>query len=130
MTTQQTPVREVRRQNDWAPDEAGELVGVLLPAEGELWVPATVFGAALGPATDEELAESLVRERGLSSLADRWWVRVGDAAWRAAWRAAWLLEVKRDHVRLRWDDPMLMQPGHGEWVRLDEAQIQRTAPTT
>ena len=38
---------------------------------------------------------------------------------------AWLLEVKPDRIRLRWDDPMLMQIGHGEWVRLDEAQIQR-----
>jgi hypothetical protein len=99
-------------------------VGLLLPADGGGWVPATVFGAALGPATDEALAESLVRERGLSSLAERWWVRAGDAAW----REAWLLEVKPDRIRLRWDDPMLMQTGHGEWVRLDEAQIQQHRP--
>ena len=90
MTTQPTPLREVRRLNDWAPDEPGELVGLLLPVDDGEWVPATVFGAALGPATDEELAESIVRERGLSSLAERWWVRVGDADW----REAWLLEVK------------------------------------
>ncbi len=125
MTTPPTTAREVRRENDWAPDEPGELVGLLLLAGGGAWVPATVFGAALGPATDEALAESLVLERGLSSLADRWWVRVGDTAW----RQAWLLEVKRDRIRLRWDDPMLMQTGHGEWVRLDAAEIQRERPT-
>jgi hypothetical protein len=117
-------MREVRRENDWAAGEPGELVGLLLPADGGRWVPATVFGAALGPAAEERDAESLVRERGLSSLADRWWVRVAGGSW----REAWLLEVKRDRVRLRWDDPMLMQTGHGEWVRLDEAEIQRHPP--
>jgi hypothetical protein len=122
MTAAETPVREVRRENDWAPDEPGELVGLLLPADDGQWVPATVFGAALGAATDERLAESIVREHGLSSLADRWWVRIGDDEW----RQAWLLEVKIDRVRLRWDNPMLMQAGHGEWVRLAEAEIQRS----
>jgi hypothetical protein len=122
MTAAETPVREVRRENDWAPDKPGELVGLLLPADDGQWVPATVFGAALGAATDERLAESIVREHGLSSLADRWWVRIGDDEW----RQAWLLEVKIDRVRLRWDNPMLMQAGHGEWVRLAEAEIQRS----
>jgi hypothetical protein len=126
MTSQQTTVREVRRDNDWGPDQPGELVGLLLPADGNRWVPATVFGAALGPAADAEAAESLVRERGLSSMTERWWVRVH----RAHWREAWLLEVKPDRVRLRWDDPMLMQPGHGEWVRVDQAEIQLTGPST
>jgi hypothetical protein len=65
-----------------------------------------------------------VREHGLSSLADRWWVRIGDDEW----REAWLLEVKSDRVRLRWDNPMLMQAGHGEWVRLAAAEIQRYRP--
>ena len=57
MTAAETSVREVRRENDWAPDEPGEIVGLLLPAEDDRWVPATVFGAALGSATDERLAE-------------------------------------------------------------------------
>jgi hypothetical protein len=119
-----TTVREVRRENDWAPGEPGEFVGLLLPAYEGFWVPATVFGAPLGPATDESSAESLVRERGLSSLTDRWWVRLGGGAW----RPAWLLEVKRDLVRLRWDDPMLMQGGPGEWVRVDEAEWRLSGP--
>lgn len=117
-------MREVRRENDWAPGEPGELVGLLLPADGGQWVPATVFGAALGPACDDGVAESVVRERGLASLADRWWVRVAGGSW----REAWLLEVKSDRLRVRWDDPMLMQTGHCEWVRLGEAEIQQEAP--
>ena len=126
MTVQGATAREIRRENEWAPDEPGELVGLLLPAEDAGWVPATVFGAPLGPATDEAQAESVVRAEGLSSLADRWWVRVGDGAW----REAWLLEVKADRVRLRWDNPMLMQGGHGDWVRLSDAEIQRHRPSS
>jgi len=53
---------EVRR------DEDDELLGLLLPTGAGRWVPATIFGAALAPAADEELAESVVREHGLSSL--------------------------------------------------------------
>ena len=124
MTANGLTAREIRRENEWAPDEPGELVGLLLPADDGRWVPATVFGAALGPAVDEALAESLVRERGLSSLAERWWVRTAGAGW----REAWLLEVKSDRLRLRWSDPMLMQPSPGEWVRLSEAEVQRHRP--
>jgi hypothetical protein len=83
-----------------------------------------VFGAALGPAVDEALAESVVRAHGLSSLAERWWVRTDGEPW----REVWLLEVKSDRVRLRWSDPMLMQPGAGEWVRLADAEVQRQRP--
>ncbi|MEO7234513.1 MAG: hypothetical protein ABIW80_03975 [Lapillicoccus sp.] len=114
-----TPVaREVRREDD------GELVGLLLSV-GAAWVPATVFGSALAPATDAERAESVVREHGLSSLADRWWVRTASDE---PWREAWLLEVKPDRLRLRWNDPMLMQGGHGEWHRVADLDIQRHRP--
>ena len=108
--------REVRRED-------GELVGLLLRVEAG-WVPATVFGAGLAPATDAEPAEALVREQGLSSLTDRWWVRTE----RSGWRCAWLLEVKPDRIRLRWDDPMLMAGGHGEWVLVSSAEIRRHRP--
>ena len=124
MTANGVTGREIRRENDWALDEPGELVGLLLPAEDGRWVPAMVFGAALGAAVDERTAESLVREHGLSSLAERWWVRTTGEAW----REAWLLEVKPDRLRLRWSDPMLMQPGPGEWVLLAEVEIQRHRP--
>jgi hypothetical protein len=98
--------RDIRRENDWAPDERGELVGLLLPADDGRWGPATVFGAALGPAVDEARAETLVREQGLSSPAERWWVRTGGATW----REAWLLEVKSDRVRVTWSDPCSCSP--------------------
>jgi hypothetical protein len=118
MTMPPANAREVRREND------DELLGLLLPAGDQRWWPAAVFGAALGPAADAATAEALVRECGLPSLADRWWVRVGGGSW----RPAWLLEVKPDRIRLRWDDPMLMAPGHGEWFRLHEIEIQRQRP--
>ena len=124
MTANRLTGREIRRANDWAPDEPGELVGLLLPADNGRWVPATVFGAALGPAVDEVGAEALVREQGLSSLAERWWVRTGGEPW----REAWLLEVKADRIRLSWTNPMLMRPGAGEWVRVADAELQRHQP--
>ena len=124
MTSKGVTGREIRRENDWAPDEPGELVGLVLPTDDGRWVPATVFGAALAPAVDEVLAESLVREHGLSSLAEKWWVRTAGEPW----REAWLLEVKSDRLRLRWSDPMLMQPGPGEWVLLADVEIQRQQP--
>jgi len=120
MTSQPTDPQtaiEVRREED------DELLGLLLPRDDGQWVPATIFGAALGPASDEDLAESLVRERGLSSLADPWWVlRDGE------WATAWLLEVKPDRIRLRWTNRMLTQAGHGEWVTLDTVTVQRHRP--
>jgi hypothetical protein len=122
MTVRSEQARHVRREDD------DELVGMLLPAQEGRWVPATVFGASLGPAADEDLAESLVREHGLSSLADRWWVRLAADEEVPQWREAWLLEVKSDRVRLRWNNPMLMQGGHGEWIRLDDMEIQRHRP--
>lgn len=125
MTTQGMTVREVRRPDEFDPEASGELMGLLQPAGDGRWVPATIFGAPLGPASDEATAESLVLERGLSSLADRWWVRMRVAD---EWRPAWLLEVKPDRLRLRWDDPMLMQGGHGEWVRVVDIKIQRYIP--
>jgi hypothetical protein len=124
MSSSNDTLREIRRENDWAPDQPGELVGLLLREDGGQWVPATVFGAALGEATDVDRAGAVVRQEGLSSLADRWWVRVGAEPW----RAAWLLEVKRDRVRLRYDDPMRLQTGHGEWLELDRAEVRRRPP--
>lgn len=93
---------EIRRDDD-------QLVGLLVPEGGE-WRPVTVFGGSLAQPTDAAHAESIVRQRGLSSLADRWQARIdGETV------DVWLLEVRADRVRLRRDDPMLEQTGHGEW---------------
>jgi len=108
---------EVRREED------DELLGLLVPSGDGRWAPSTIFGAALAAATDAGTAESVVREHGLASLAERWWVQAG-----GEWQQAWLLEVKPDRIRLRWDNPMLVQSGHGEWVHLDTVTVQRSRP--
>lgn len=110
--------------------EDGELVGWLLPADtSDGWVPATVFGAALAGPTDRAAAERVVREQGLSSLAEQWWVRRRVVAVGAdGWRPAWLVEVEPDRLRLRWEHPMLMAGGTGEWVDLKDIQIRRDRP--
>ncbi len=94
--------REIRRDDD-------ELVG-LLRCEGGQWRPQTVFGASLAEPTDAAHAEAVVRERGLSSLADRWLATIERES-----VDVWLLEVRPDRVRLRRHDPMATQSGHGEW---------------
>jgi len=82
---------EVRR------DEDDELLGLLLPAGAGRWVPATIFGAALAPAADEELAESVVREHGLSS-------RLGDhSAPPPVTAAPRLTNMAPPFVPSRWD---------------------------
>lgn len=94
--------REIRRDDD-------ELMGHLV-CERDAWRPVTVFGGSLAEPTDADSAERIVRERGLSSLADRWLAQLDGET-----TDVWLLEVRPDRVRLRRDDPMAMQPGHGEW---------------
>ncbi|MEO5743803.1 MAG: hypothetical protein ABIQ53_04325 [Terracoccus sp.] len=94
--------REIRRDDN-------ELVG-LLRCEGEQWRPVTVFGASLAEPTDAAHAETVARERGLSSLADRWLATIDGEI-----TEVWLLEVRPDRVRLRRHEPMATQSGHGEW---------------
>lgn len=92
----------IRRDDD-------ELMGLLV-REGHRWRPVTVFGASLAEATDAADAEAVVRERGLSSLADRWLATIEGERVEVG-----LLEVRRDRVRLRRHDPMATQGAHGEW---------------
>ncbi len=100
--TDSDTTREIRRDDD-------ELMG-LLSCEGGQWRPVTAFGASLAEPTDAAHAEVVVRERGLSSLADRWLATIdGESV------DVWLLEVRPDRVRLRRHDPMATQSGHGEW---------------
>ena len=100
--TNTSTTKEIRRDDD-------ELVGLLV-CDGERWRPVTVFGASLAEPTDAAHAEAVVRERGLSSLADRWVATIdGENI------EVWLLEVRPDRVRLRQHDPMATQSGHGQW---------------
>ncbi len=77
---------------------------------GERWRPATLFGGSLAEPTDAAHAEAIVRERGLSSLADPWLATIDGEGVEVR-----LLEVRPDRVRLRRHDPMATQSGHGEW---------------
>ena len=59
---------------DWMPHRRrsdGELVGYLT-LEGEGFVPLTVFGHQISDALDLDDAETVLEERGLGILADRW----------------------------------------------------------
>lgn len=103
--------RKIRRDDD-------ELVGLLV-CEGGRWRPVTVFGGSLAEPADAVHAEAVVRERGLSSLADRWLATIdGEIV------EVWLLEVRPDRVRLRRSDPMWMQGGHGEWHEVSELHLR------
>lgn len=64
-----TAVIEVRR------DEDDELLGFVAEA-GSAWQATTVFGGLLGTHTDRDEAIDQVQQIGLSSLAERWWVRL------------------------------------------------------
>lgn len=97
----------------------GELLGRVVP-QADGWQPTTAFGAALGEATDHDEAVEIVHAKGLSSLAESWWVRPEDSD---HWREAQLLEVAPDRVRIRWKDPMLDQPPAGQWMVVDDIDI-------
>lgn len=58
-------------------------------------------------ASSHDDARSIVRSRGLASLAEPWWVRTGSDT---DWQQAHLLEVATDRIRLRWTDPLADQP--------------------
>ena len=64
----------------WIPyrrPEDDELVGYLAEDPGGT-VPLTLFGVALGPPSSPEQAEEVLRNRGLSCLAEPWVLRQED----------------------------------------------------
>ena len=92
--------------------EDGETLGRVVP-DGGLWRPETVFGGLLqAPVATRAEAEAVVRERGLTALAEPWWLRPAGGDW----RRGWLLEVRRDRLRVAWTDPKYLLPGSSEWV--------------
>ncbi len=80
---------EVRRDEDW------ELMGYVR-RDGEQWDALTVFGGLLDRHPSEDEARHTVETRGLSSMAEPWWVRIGDDWWPCQ-----LQEARPVHVRLR-----------------------------
>jgi imidazolonepropionase-like amidohydrolase len=101
----------------------GELLGRVVPMTSG-WLPVTVFGASLGPATDRDTAIETVHQEGLASLTEDWWART-DAP---DWQPVTLVEAEPDRVRLRWKDPMTDQPPAGRWYHLTDVDLSRTRP--
>src|SRR5699024_5414556 len=76
----------------------GELVGFVAGTGGS-WTPLTVFGHPVGPATDREDAENLLRSHGMSYLIERWLLRHGDE-----WVRVEIQEAGPDHVTVGFVD--------------------------
>lgn len=81
-----TPVTEVRREDD------DELLGFTAPTDSG-WQALTVFGGVLGEHPTEDDALQQVRAQGLASLAEKWWVDVGEG-----WQACHLIEASPDRL--------------------------------
>ena len=52
----------------------GELTGYLAPVEHDAFVPLNLIGHPLGDPGTRTHAESVLADRGLTSLANYWWV--------------------------------------------------------
>ncbi len=88
-----TSVFEIRR------DEDGELCG-FVEQTGDGWMGLSVFGGVLAVLTDRTTATVHVLERGLSSLAEHWWLRdLPDGEW----RVVCILEASPTSVRVALD---------------------------
>jgi hypothetical protein len=83
-------MEEVRRERD------DELEG-FVAEDGEGWLALTVFHGVLGRATSLNEARRIVQDRGLASLAQRWywWSRLAPG-----WRVVVPLEASPARVRV------------------------------
>jgi hypothetical protein len=108
--------QEIHRKDD------DELIGLLLASDDQ-WIPATVFGGVLAPATSRSNAEEIVRTDGLSSMANSWWMRRRDGAW----EEIWLLEVHADRIRVSDCNPNYGTVG-AQWVTVTDVELQRDRP--
>ncbi|WP_245805105.1 amidohydrolase family protein [Amycolatopsis australiensis] len=111
------PAVEVRRAED------DELLGHVRRS-GPLWEPVTVFHAALAEPAEREEAEDVVRRDGLACLADPWWVEEEPGRW----TEARIQEAHPDRVRVRWADPLVAQPAHGQWIDPRAVRLRRHRP--
>lgn len=101
-------------------EDDGEPLGQLRPV-GVGWQPVTLFGGVLAEPTTREEAEDILRRDGLSSLADMWWIQDGPDGF----KAALIQEARPDRLRIRWADPMVEQPAHGQWIDPRSVRVQR-----
>src|SRR5699024_3115513 len=77
--------------------DEGELLGRVIPSAGG-WTALTSFGGILAEALSHADAVEVLRSRGLSVLAQPWWVRLPEEE---SWQEVRLMEVHPDRVRLR-----------------------------
>ncbi|MDQ6657908.1 MAG: hypothetical protein M3Z00_06760 [Actinomycetota bacterium] len=78
--------QEIRRADD------DELLGFVSHYAGAFRA-TTVFGGLLGEHPDADSAERQLRDSGLSSLAERWWIYSDDH-----WQRCWLIEASPERV--------------------------------
>ncbi|WP_086820443.1 hypothetical protein [Allokutzneria sp. NRRL B-24872] len=116
MTTGTSPIAVHR-------DDDGEILGHLVPTTTG-WQPMTVFAAALAGPSDFEQAERVLRNDGMSCLADIWWVEHEPGEW----REARIQEARPNRLRVWWADPMVEQSPHGQWIDPYEVKVQRHRP--
>jgi len=88
-STGTTARQEIRRADD---DELLGFVAVDPDGSGN-HLASTGFGGLLGSHPDADSAEQQVREVGLSSLAERWWIFAD-----GQWQHCWLIEASPDRV--------------------------------
>jgi hypothetical protein len=80
----------VHREHD------GELVGYVEPAGSARWRALTLFGGVLAELDSYHEAVTMLNDRGLSCLAQRWWYfSTADQRW----RRVQLIEVRPGSVR-------------------------------
>ncbi|SOD73044.1 hypothetical protein SAMN05892883_2347 [Jatrophihabitans sp. GAS493] len=116
-----SPVSAVARDD-------GETVGqVRRHVDGDRWVPETLFGGVLGPATEYDSACSVVLSHGMSSLLQPWWMNDG-----GSWEQVELVEIRADRVRVRpWSPGNLAVgagSGLGRWVDPSEVPLALKRP--
>ncbi len=73
----------MERAVDWRPYhrlDDGELLGYLMPDEGDLVVPVNLVGHPVGAAMDVFTAEQTLQDVGLSCLAEQWLLRNDDGS--------------------------------------------------
>src|SRR5699024_3472015 len=102
----------------------GELLGRVIPSAGG-WTALTTFGGILAEAVSHAEAVDTLQCRGLSVLAQPWWVRLPGEE---PWQVVRLMEVHAGRVRLRWADPLVEQPAAGQWFDTEDLDFAPAPP--
>lgn len=127
-----THLTEIRREED------GERIGYLRPDSDGLWTPLNLLGMPLDACTDQAIAESIVREKGMSSLLGELWCRIprplveevtdarltGDDSW---WERVTVVEINSMNARVRPYYPLEEEQGRIVSVALPAHDLLKTS---